>query len=638
MAIGDDFSVAANGDIRWTGTSATYTVLQLHRWLQDLADDAVASGDDLMDISVLTPSDRSTDNIITLINGYNITDTEAEHLYNGSIRQNGGDDVFSGLVVVGAVEAGTNLQIVQDGALLTNYWGSGLNADAGANILLRLCVRTREAGADIDGQRILVQARELGDTYSEFSATLGLGNSTAAIFTSNDLNNDTVAGTIATWDQFTNTEGYQQLDITGDAVTEPYYAQWTITGGGSTPASPTVNDLYEYTKWVQRRATAETLYGLNGELFRGITHDITYDNELNGPFTESAEVYWGTKFDYDTETGASSWTVGEYLSIGTAVGKLLAVWDNGTTGTMVVAVEGGATISDGEAIAQLDGGDMTALVNDLSVEGNGVIGGTGQLLAVDDDGTTGRLFLQLKTGVAPLDSDVIYQGTPDSTETSCDVNVTITSRTISPEFIGTSTGSAIIGAYGIAVDPTDTTASDQFFDLDNTLRVPPNNVTFTVSGLESGEDRVLVGPESGGLLQLGQFTTAATYTSATQTTIQINTTIPSDTPKPSGTIRVERDSGIYERIAYSNYTGDTFTVTSTDFSTDNATLGNNVFISYIDKLAAAASESFTSVYSSDRALFIRVRDGGVTPIKTFETTGTLGSAGGSSTAIRTTDA
>ena len=41
---------------------------------------------------------------------------------------------------------------------------------------------------------------------------------------------------------------------------------------------------------------------------------------------------------------------------------------------------------------------------------------------------------------------------------------------------------------------------------------------------------------------------------------------------------------------------------------------------------------------ANRSLFIRVRDGAASPIKTFETTGTLGSAGGSSTAIRTSDA
>ena len=85
MAIADDFSVAVNGDIRYTGTTANYTVLELHRFLQDLADDASASGGDLVDITSDTPSDRSTDNIITLLGTYNIDDTAAEHLYAGSI-------------------------------------------------------------------------------------------------------------------------------------------------------------------------------------------------------------------------------------------------------------------------------------------------------------------------------------------------------------------------------------------------------------------------------------------------------------------------------------------------------------------------------------------------------------------------
>ena len=60
-------------------------------------------------------------------------------------------------------------------------------------------------------------------------------------------------------------------------------------------------------------------------------------------------------------------------------------------------------------------------------------------------------------------------------------------------------------------------------------------------------------------------------------------------------------------------------------------------IGYIDKLADAASLSFTGVYQSPRSLWIRVRDGGVTPIKTFEGPGTLGSGGGSAVASRITD-
>jgi hypothetical protein len=88
-----DWTIAVNGDIRWTGagTATNVTVLEFHRWLQDLADDAVAASasSDLLDITDDTPSDRATDNIITLLNGYNITDTEAQHIFDGSIARCG---------------------------------------------------------------------------------------------------------------------------------------------------------------------------------------------------------------------------------------------------------------------------------------------------------------------------------------------------------------------------------------------------------------------------------------------------------------------------------------------------------------------------------------------------------------------
>lgn len=84
MAIGDDFSVdAVTGNIRHVSGTATYTVLELHRWLQDLADDAAYSGNDLVDITSETPSDRSTDNIISLNGLYNIDADAAQYLYDG---------------------------------------------------------------------------------------------------------------------------------------------------------------------------------------------------------------------------------------------------------------------------------------------------------------------------------------------------------------------------------------------------------------------------------------------------------------------------------------------------------------------------------------------------------------------------
>jgi hypothetical protein len=263
-------------------------------------------------------------------------------------------------------------------------------------------------------------------------------------------------------------------------------------------------------------------------------------------------------------------------------------------------------------------------------------GGTGQMLAINDVNAPTKMWIQLLTGVAPTDNQTITGGTSGAT---CLVNVTVTERTISAPFCGASTGSSIIGAFGFGVEALDLSNADKVFDLTNTLYQAPNYVTFTVNGIVSGEDYVLVGPASGGVLDLDQFTLNGTLTGASVTSVVVNEAIPGDTPS-SGTIRIQRANGAYTRHAYSAYNAGTktFTITSHDFSTNNAADDANCYISYIDKLADSTSASFTAVYVSTRDLFIRVRDGGASPIKTFESTGSLGSGGGSATAVRTSDA
>ncbi|MGL4573754.1 MAG: hypothetical protein ACRCV9_03090, partial [Burkholderiaceae bacterium] len=84
--IATNWEVQNDKDIRYIGPAHTVaganwvTVLELHRWLQDLADDAGASGDDFMDITRDTPSDKSFDTIISLTNGFNIDDATAEFI------------------------------------------------------------------------------------------------------------------------------------------------------------------------------------------------------------------------------------------------------------------------------------------------------------------------------------------------------------------------------------------------------------------------------------------------------------------------------------------------------------------------------------------------------------------------------
>ncbi|MCX8003424.1 MAG: hypothetical protein N2688_00460 [Burkholderiaceae bacterium] len=564
MPIADNFSVASNGDIRYIGPThgnsgaAYYTVLELHRWLQDLADDQAASGNDLLDISRATPSDKLFDTIITLVNGYNINDATAEYLYGGSIIQDGGNTIYDGIAVIAA--PGANVQIVQNGALITNaFWNStpfgastpGLNPNVAQGLSHQFMLKVRAGGADIDGRRLLVQTREWGKTFSEFRINgTSRGVNVAALTFADDLNNQTAVGTVAGYSDVTNlSAGYNLIDVDNNTVTEPYYSRWDR-------GSRSINQFYERMKWLTRRGSTSTLYGLNGELFRGITHEVTVTTPRSG-------------------------TVGEGVS---------ASWT----------------------------------------------GGTGQVLARDNGTAATKLWIQLLTGVAPAAGQTITIGAATVTAGTGTPSV---ERTLSFPFCGQSTGTALIGAYGFALETSDLSVSDKLTDLTGALRTPPNLVTFTVTGLVANEDYVLVGPENGsGGLNTAQFTLNGALTGAAVTSVVVNGSIPADTPA-TGTIRIQRANGAFTRHAYTSWSGSTFTIGSTDFSTNNAANGAGVYVSYIDQLITTGTTlSFQTTYTSDRALYVRRRDGGVTPTKTFETVATLGAAGGSVAVQRLSDA
>jgi len=706
-----DVSVAVSGDVRWTGDATTqYTVLELHRFLQNLADDATASGDDLVDISSATPSERSTDNIIALQGSYNIDDTMAQHLYDGSVSQSSGAVLYSGLVVVGSVGASTELQLVQNNKVLPNYWGTGINVDASANILLRTLVKTRTGGADIDGKRVRVQAREWTDTYAEFSVTMGLGNSVAAVFANDDLNNATAEATVAGWTTITNVEGYQQIDLSNGAGNRDYYSKWNRD-------TYTINQLYERTKWIQIRALTEDTHtgtgkdnavgngtlteqaqsftvGANGMKLVRVRFRLKKVGSPTGNITAKLYAHTGTYGTSSTPTGAvlATSAVIPATRLRTAgYDEFEFVFDGAQQYTLTASTYYAIAVAytgDASNYVQVDGVDTTghggnrsdynttvwtadatddlwfelysaAVIHSMSGElfrgithqwnydteasgpfaedvtlswGSGATAGTGILLALDDNGADGTMWIQLLTGVVPTDPMTITGGTA-----TCEINGSVTARTVSPAFIGQSTGSALIGAFGIGVEATDLTQNDKLFDLTNTQQVPPNNQTFTVGSLISTEDYVLVGPKAGGSDFLwNQLTLSTTLSGAAEVAVVVSAAIPSDTPT-TGTIRIELDSGIRRRVAYTGWSSSTFTIGATDFTGDFATSGNDVMISYIDMLADSASESFTAQYASDRDLYVRVRDGGASPIKTFESPGTFGSAGGSVSAIRTTD-
>ena len=565
-----DWSITRNGaalDVRYigddhTGASPSYcTTIELHRALQDFADNEFDTApDDNLSIIDQTPSDRGgVDTNITLLNGCNIDDASSQHVYDGSITQAGGATIYDGIQVFGNASI---IQVIQNGARIDDdFWNyanhKAATSDAASSTTHRFMIKVRDGGADIDGRRLLGTQREWGTAYTEFFIGGGTnrGNNVLALTANPDNNNVTADTTVATWDTITNvTEGYNLIDIGG--TNYAFYSEWDM-------GTQSKNDFYERAKWIQTRVgdigggndtrdADQIIYGLDGDIFRGITHEINIDNPT-GTFVEPESVSWAT--------------------------------------------------------------------------------GTGQLLAIDSTTAGTKMWIQLLTGVAPTDGQTIT-GNGGAT---ADVNVTVVARTVQLPFVGSSTGAAILGAFGSGIESADLGQNDRPIDLTGTTRTPPNNITFTVGNTIS-TDYVITANNSGGDFDFTQLATAATYNTAGITSVQMTASIPTDIPS-SGTFRIELDTGAYRRITYSSFSGDTFTIPSTDFSGANAvTAGNNAFVTYIDGLAGGTSIGVTYVYASDRTLFTRVRN--ATPgfeIKTFETTTLVGSGGATATVGRIDD-
>jgi hypothetical protein len=570
------WEIRSDKKIRYTGgvhgnAAANYvTVLELHRFLQDRADDGTMSGDDFIDITIANPTDKKFDTIIQLLNGFELDDAYAtpasEFIYGGTIIQGSGgtEAIYDGISII--ANRGVVVNVIQNNVVLTNkFWNNtpsgetfnGINPDEANGLAMQFMVKVKTAGAFIDNGSLIFTTREWGKTFSEFRIpSTGRGKNSVPLTYSDDLNNQTVIGTIAALADITNvTAGFNLIDVDNNSVNEEYYSEWN-RGANS------INTFYERMKWLTRNGYTSTLYGIPGEKFRGITHSVTYTAQSGGNFTEGgAALSWGT----------------------------------------------------------------------------GATAGTGQILADNDGGTTGTLYIQLLTGVPP--SGTLTQGGTTAT------TGTVTTRAVSTPMCGQSTGSSLVGAYGFALEYADLAVNDKITALDNVTRQPPNNVTFTVNGVLSGW-RVLVGPEngSGGLLE-SQLSNTGLLNGAAVTAVQVDEAIPANTPA-TGTLRIKRTDGRFTAHPYSavNTGTRTFTITSHNFSSNTAPIGADIYIAYIDAAASGPSISFNTIQSGGaQTLYVSARYGGTGPdytdsIKPAATTGSLGATGGSATISSVSDA
>lgn len=544
-------TAAVNGVVQ----ERAYRPIELHRLFGDLGDDELAVGNDNADRTKPKLSDRSTDEIITLVGDANIDDTLSYHLYGGSITQAGGDVVYSGLNIQYVDPDGESIPvIIQNNALLsattTDYWKNSYMADA-IQGQIRILVKTRTAAADIDGKRVRGRLLEYGNSYFTGDTTLGTGTTGLSLFSSVDGNNDIAEGTAATYTDVTVTEGYQTIDFNNGNGAVPFYQEWDL-------GTRTKKQAHNRFKYNQRRGTAETVHGINYQLFVGATHNCAYDAESGGPFQED-----------------------EILTFGN--------------------------------------------------------GATGLLLALDDQGTTGTVWFQLLTGVAPTDNDTITGGTSSAT---ANVNGAVTARTINNQFFGSFTGSDFNPAnFGIALEAADAGSGDKFTDLLGAEQVPPNNQQGIVNCVVGDSvtaypwDGVSTDPAGDPEPDFDQLSVNGALTGGVDTTVVVDT-IPDNTPQVAA-LRIVTSAGL-ELVPYTSHDGSTtFTLAGTipNNVADNA----DAMIAYIDKVATSTQESYTAAYNSNQQLVVRLTNGGASPIKPAPTTATFGSGGFNVTPTRISD-
>lgn len=276
------FSIASNGNLRQVaafvpGTSSPHTTLELHKWLQDLADNAAPSGDDNVSILGTNPSElagkrnASRPMALTLLNGVNIDDATAQWFQFGSIEQSAGAVLYTGLKSIGTIVAASPIYIIQSAAKVTKYWANGH---------IQILLKAKTAGALIDSGNATVYSRKYGQTYSHFDVNLAAGGEqNAALGTSMDSNIVlSAAAAEAIWNTITVAAGDTTQDLGGGQGSKLH--KGTITLNGTT----TLADAYQALMWACSENSTATIASVPGYRYR----------VLNAAYAENAPAPFGT--------------------------------------------------------------------------------------------------------------------------------------------------------------------------------------------------------------------------------------------------------------------------------------------------------------------------------------------------------
>lgn len=355
------FTIDASGNIRQAsafvpGTDARYTTLELHAALQDLADNAAPAGDDLVSILGSNPSElagkrnASRPMALTLLPNFNLNDATAQWFKFGSIEQNSGNDLYTGLKVLGSLVSNSPIYITQSNAKITKYWS---DADSAS---FQILLKAKSGGTLIDSGNVTVFSRKYGQTYSHFDVNLAAGGEqAAALSTSLDTNIALSSGAAETaFGTITVALGDFNWDSGDGNGSKLYKGKLTLNGTTS------LANAYQAMQWATSELSTATIGGVPGWRYR-VLPGQTYAENIPAPFGTYAGGKWFV---------AQGWLIEGVMAADSKAFQLIS--HDGTTVTppTSISVQVGGVVSGDYVLVARDNGSGGILDTEYTVSGS----------------------------------------------------------------------------------------------------------------------------------------------------------------------------------------------------------------------------------------------------------------------------
>lgn len=520
----------------------------------------------------------------TIANGSAITITSGTGAGTASADSTTGENLWANVYTLGSIEEDDNQQIYieQNGSRIfsgSEWWpepGSGTRH-------IDVLIKVKEAGQEIDGAQITVYLRHYpstgnADLYDHFGIDLSSGGRNAVpLATSPDLNNTSSHAIVSGYNDITI--AFVNGTINYSSISGSFTNLETVQGGTS---GATAIFIKQTTTSGSGTMTLGNIVGTfqSGETITGQTSGktATTSSTVTPAYTTPKAFTQGNEYNYSVIIGCAGRPLAqvyEYLKYVTRIGSTFTMYPTATANGGVIS--------------------WTTKQGQLYIRAH-----------EDNQTTPTNVFSPVKA---------------------------------SP--FGTFAGGKFFGAQGVWVE--NMAASDiqafQLIDSAGNTRTPPNQQTITISNLVSG-DRVSVFRTTSGTIINKAMYTAASGNNSGNSTFVVNETISADTPT-SGAIRIvdtsDTSSTRETRYTYTSWSGSTFFGLSPTLDRNYTANDDTAYVPFIDTTATGSSVSVTVIYVTDRTILVRVRRKTAPAILPFETTGTFGSTGYSTSTIRTPD-